>query len=270
MFQHVLGRRAGQTRTTCPVFQNKDIGEMDMIRIVVADDEQRSADALARLIEKEFAGEEINYRITIFTDSRELSKKLEEGEGYDIYCLDIEMPGMDGMTLAKQIRERDRQSYLLFITSHLEYAVEGYELSAYRFIPKVLLEVKLPEAFKNIKGELRERKNRPFYLIQNNLRCEKVPLDEILYLYKNGKNVVFVTEKGTNQDRASLGEVYERLDQESFIYIDRGYLVNIRHVMKVKNNEMYLRDGSSLYISRSHVQEVKARISEYWQKAGND
>lgn len=241
-----------------------------MIKILVADDEHRSAKLLERLIEKEFSEEKIDYKVTIFTDSGKLSEKLEEGETYDIYCLDIEMPRIDGMTLARQIRERDRQSYLLFITSHLEYAVDGYELNAYRFIPKSMLEEKMPAALRGIKGELRERKNRPFYLIRNNLRCEKVPLDEIIYMYKDGKNVVFVTKKGTSQDRASLGEVYERLDSEAFIYIDRGYLVNIRHVMKVKNNEVYLRDGSSLYISRSHVQEVKARISQYWQREGND
>lgn len=237
-----------------------------MIRIAVVDDEKNIIEQLCSHIEEHFNAHELEKEIFSFTDPIALISEIEMGELFDIYMLDIEMPGVDGMTLADKIREKDRKAYLLFITSHVEYAVEGYERNAYRFIPKSLLSEKLPQALENICEELKGREDHRAYLIQNSLRCERIPFNSILYLYKQGKNVVFITESGSSQDRTTLGEVYQALDSESFIYIDRGYLVNIRHVMKVKNNEVYLRDGTTLYISRSHVQEVKARISAYWKK----
>lgn len=237
-----------------------------MIRIAIVDDEQLISQQLEAQVEEYFPGDKMEKEVFIFTDPVEFYSKVEQGERFEIYLLDIEMPGIGGMELADKIREKDRSGYLLFITSHVEYAVEGYERNAYRFIPKSLLAEKLPLALLNIVEELEEREDQRAYLIQNSLRCERIPFHSILYLFKQGKNVVFVTESGTSQDRTTLSEVYQVLDEESFIYIDRGYLVNIRHVMKVKNHEVYLRDGTTLYISRSHVQEVKSKISAYWKK----
>ena len=64
--------------------------------------------------------------------------------------------------------------------------------------------------------------------------------------------------------RKSLQQVYEELDAEEFLYIDRGCIVNLIHVMKVKDSMAVLKNGVSLPISRSHLQEVKKRINDYW------
>lgn len=238
--------------------------DIHMIRIAVVDDEPRMLERLNRKITEDMGQEGVHFVTALFEDPRELLDELERGEKFQVFLLDIEMPGMDGMDLAARIREREKNAYLLFITSHVEYAVEGYELNAYRFIPKLLLEEKLLPALDGIREAFQEAERQRTYTIQNSLRCEKIPVSSILYLYKDGKNVVFVTEHGLTQERTTLGDVYERLGEEDFLFIDRGYLVNIRHVMKVKNNEVFLRDGTTLYISRSHVQEVKRKISAFW------
>lgn len=64
--------------------------------------------------------------------------------------------------------------------------------------------------------------------------------------------------------RKSLGQVYEELGAEEFIYIDRGCIVNMIHIMQVKDGMVILKNGVSLPISRSHLQEVKERINMYW------
>ena len=64
--------------------------------------------------------------------------------------------------------------------------------------------------------------------------------------------------------RKSLQQVYEELAAEEFIFIDRGCIVNIIHVMQVKEGTVVLKNGTALPISRSHLQEVKAQINAYW------
>ena len=64
--------------------------------------------------------------------------------------------------------------------------------------------------------------------------------------------------------RKSLQQVYAELNAEEFIYIDRGCIVNIIHIMQIKDGMAFLKNGMSLPISRAHLQEVKAQINNYW------
>ena len=103
-----------------------------------------------------------------------------------------------------------------------------------------------------------------FYIIDTYMRQEKLYYKSILYVYKDGKNSVFVTTGGVSKVRKALGKVYEELGQDSFIIVDRSYLVNFAHVMKVVKNEIILRNGESITVSRPHIQEVKKEISNFW------
>ncbi len=64
--------------------------------------------------------------------------------------------------------------------------------------------------------------------------------------------------------RRSLQQVYEELGAEEFLYIDRGCIVNMIHIMQVKDGQAVLKNGVSLPVSRSHLQGVKEQINAYW------
>lgn len=81
---------------------------------------------------------------------------------------------------------------------------------------------------------------------------------------REGKNVCFITTQGVSLERTSLQQVMERLDAEEFIYIDRGMIVNLIHVMQVKDGFAVLGNGTRLPISRSHLQDVKRTLNTYW------
>ena len=93
---------------------------------------------------------------------------------------------------------------------------------------------------------------------------EKIPCREILYIQREGKNASIVSEHGISTVRKSLQQVFEELSAEEFIYIDRGCIVNIIHIMQIKEGMAVLKNGVSLPVSRSHLQEVKERINTYW------
>ena len=95
---------------------------------------------------------------------------------------------------------------------------------------------------------------------------EKLAYSEIFYLRKEGKNVVFVHRSGETGIRASLSSLEEQLASDGFIMADRGYLVNIRHVMRMKNHDLYMRNGNIVTVSRERFKSVKQAIVDFWER----
>ena len=102
------------------------------------------------------------------------------------------------------------------------------------------------------------------YTIQTNSRLEKIPYRDIYYIERDGKNASITASGGISKVRKSLQQVFEELDAEEFIYIDRGCIVNLIHVMQIKNGTAVLKNETALPISRAHLQEVKEQMNRYW------
>ncbi len=235
-----------------------------MLRIAICDDDSATVQSNRNLTEDCLkqcgsAGE-----IAAYTHSDNLLYDItEDGFFFDLILLDIEMPGSTGMELAGKIRPFLPNVKIIFITSHVEYAIDAFELSIFRYVPKHDIARRLPGAICDAIWliELEEGK---FYTIQTNSRLEKIPYKEILFIERDGKNASITTAGGAAKARKSLQQVYEELGAEEFIFIDRGCIVNMIHVTQVKEGMAVLKNGAALPISRSHLQEVKARINAYW------
>ena len=179
--------------------------------------------------------------------------------------LDIEMPGNTGMEIAEKIKPHLPNVKIIFITSHIEYAIDAFELSIFRYVPKNDINKRLFSAIQDA-IKLIELEDGKAYTIQTNSRLEKIPYKDIYYIERDGKNASISAVGGVSKVRKSLQQVYENLNAEEFIYIDRGYIVNIIHIMQIKNGMAVLKNGVSLPISRTHLQEVKAQVTNYWGK----
>lgn len=235
-----------------------------MVRLAICDDEEKMVslhlDRIRRILEKN--------RIACETETYTRSENLlyditEDGFYYDILLLDIEMPGITGMELAEKIRPHLPDVRIIFITSHMEYAIDAYELSIFRYVPKNDLEKRLPSAVLDA-VRLAELEEGRVYTIRTNSRLERIPYKSIYYIERDGKNAAIVTAAGVSKVRRTLAQIHEELDAEEFIYIDRGCIVNLIYIAQVKGNTAVLKDGSVLPVSRSHLQSVKEEINRYW------
>lgn len=235
-----------------------------MLRIAICDDDNSAVAAHKKvaetcLMQSSSAGEIVGYT----TSGNLLYDITEDGFFFDLILLDIEMPGNTGMDIAEKIKPYLPNVKIIFITSHIEYAIDAFELSIFRYVPKDDIDKRLfcaiQDAIKLI--ELEDGKS---YTIQTNSRFEKIPYKEIYYIERDGKNASISTVGGVSKVRKSLQQVYEELNAEEFIYIDRGCIVNMIHIMQIKNGMAVLKNSVSLPISRTHLQEVKAQINNYW------
>ncbi len=235
-----------------------------MLRIAVCDDEKTLAEENKAVLETALAELGVTAEITLYTDSRNLLYDITEDDfHYDLLLSDIEMPGISGMELAERIKPFLPDIRIIFITSHIEYAIDAFELSIFRYVPKSDIEKRLPSAIKDAVSLINLEADKS-YTIQVKGRFEKIPFKDILYIERDGKNAAINTADGVSKVRKSLQAVFEELDSEEFIFIDRGYIVNIIHIMQIKNSTAILKNGTALPISRSHLQMVKEQINSYW------
>lgn len=235
-----------------------------MLRIAVCDDEISMAEGNKAILETALKELGVAAEITTYTDSTNLLYDISEDNfHYDLLLSDIEMPEISGMELAERIKPFLPEIRIIFITSHIEYAIDAFELSIFRYVPKADIEKRLSAAIKDAVSLINLEADKS-YTIQAKGRFEKIPLKDILFIERDGKNAAINTSDGVSKVRKSLQAVFDELASEEFIFIDRGYIVNLIHIMQIKNSTAVLKDGTVLPISRSHLQTVKEQINSYW------
>lgn len=248
-----------------------------MIRVGICDDEKVLLEELNQFVQACYARNQIFAQIDTFMNGQQLLYEVEDGGRFDLVLLDIEMPQMGGMELAGHIKRMLPDVLVIFITSHMEYVLDAYELSIFRYIPKADLKDRLRHALLDaaamIQVQLRES-----YVIQNKNRLERVPLKNLLYITHEGKNAVLVTDIADHEDggfvrfhvRKTLQQVYEELDGSAFLFIDRGCIVNLSCIMNIQDNLCTLKDGTQLVVSQSRLHALKARLLEFWKRNMQD
>ncbi len=236
-----------------------------MVRIAICDDEKEAVMLHEEIIRDSLQSCGIGYEITTYTcSSNLLSDITEDGFFYDLILLDIEMPEVTGMELSKKIQPFLPNIKVIFITSHIEYAIDAFELAIFRYVPKNDLENRLKTAVADA-AKLIELEAGKEYIIQAAGRMEKIPYRDIFHIRRDGgKNSEIYSNAGVSKVRKSLQQVFEELAAPEFIFIDRGCIVNIIQIMKVAEGMAFLKNGEALPISRSHLQEVKQEINRFW------
>lgn len=208
---------------------------MAVIKIAICDDEEKAVALHEQIVKDGLQACSIGYEITTYTQSSNLLYDItDDGFFYDLILLDIEMPGISGMEIPQQIKAFLPNVRIIFVTSHTEYAIDAFELSIFRYVPKNNLEVKLATAVTDA-AKLIELEAGQEYTIQTAKRMEKIPYKNIYYIQRDGKNASIVSCSGTSKVRKSLQQVFDELNTPEFIFIDRGYIVNIIQIMKISD-----------------------------------
>lgn len=235
-----------------------------MVKIAICDDEKTAVALHEKIVRDCLQACGIGYEITSYAQSRNLLYDItDDGFFYDLILLDIEMPGISGMEIPQQIKGFLPNVKVIFVTSHTEYAIDAFELSIFRYVPKSNLQAKLAAAVEDA-AKLIELQTGREYRIQTANRMEKIPYKDIYYVQREGKNASIVSCAGTSKVRKSLQQVFAELDAPEFIFIDRGFIVNIIQIMKISDGMAVLKNGEQLPISRSHLQQVKQQLNRFW------
>lgn len=223
-----------------------------MLRIGICDDTAGARDSLRLLCLKHFRVEEPAF--FEFSGGEGAVRWLHSHPGtIDLLFLDIEMPGMDGMAAARQIRAFDQEVMLCFVTGYADYVYDGYEVGAVGYLVKPVDPARLSALLERAEERLEQRRPRT-YTLQSGGTLYRVPLREILYAASDRRQVTLVTRQGNHTFYGKLDGVAEELGP-GFVRIHQRYLVNAAAVTTLEG-EHVLVGGERLPISRGLRREA--------------
>ncbi len=230
------------------------------MRIAVCDDEEKFRNQARDMVDK-LAGS-LDVVVDAYSDGNQLLAAFDK-KPYDVLFLDIEMPAMDGITLAKKLRERSDSIYIVFLTGHVEYALEGYEVNALRYLTKPVQEEKLREVLRFVMDQSTSKKQ---LMIKEDGEELLLNIADIVYFEAQNQYVMIYTTEGEHLVRYNIGDFEEQLKADGFFRVHRGYLVSLAKVKKLVKSEVIMdgEDGEvSVPVSRSNVKPLKEALYAY-------
>ena len=225
-------------------------------RIAICDDENADIVYVETLVRKWAAKQNLSVRTESFASAESFLFAYEDQKDFDILLLDIEMDGMDGVTMAKRIREQNESVQIVFITGYSDYISEGYEVAALHYLMKPVREEKLFSVLDRAVQKV-QRNERMLYLDVSG-EMVRIPLYEIRYL-EVLRNYVTVHAKQDYTVKKTLGEMEKELD-ERFFKAGRSYLINLKLVRRVTKTEVHLADGTVIPLPRGQYEAINRAI----------
>lgn len=233
--------------------------------IALCDDEPVHRQYLAAAVNAwaHAAGHEL--QTETFASAEAFLFRYAEDKSFDILLLDIEMEGMDGIRLAKKIRQENEQIQILFITGYEEYLAEGYEVGAIHYLLKPLNEEKFNEVMDRAVSRLRKTERSLLFTVDG--ESFRIPVADILFAEAFGHTVSVITRQGSFELRDSLSRTSQRLGN-GFIHCHRSCIVNLRAIVRVTRENAVLDDGTCIPLSRRMYQDVNRAFISYYRRQG--
>ena len=232
--------------------------------ILCADDERPALEDLARLLR----GSELVGEVEAVDGPAEALSALAR-RPYDALFLDVRMPGMDGVELARVIGRFATPPAVVFVSAYETAAVDAFELGALDYLVKPVSRRRLDEALARVAATRTQRTPSqadevvPVPTARGGTRL--IPRSSILYVQAYGDYVRIVSDEGRFLLRDALADVEERWAPFGFARVHRGYLANMRRAIEVRRREngtavLVLEDGSEVPIARRQVGELRRRL----------
>lgn len=227
-----------------------------MIKIAICEDEKEQQDLLKTHINQIFKDLPINYSLYTFNSGEELLKNYPKD--IDVFLIDIQLNEINGMDTARKIRETDNKAEIIFITSLIEYAIEGYEVRAYRYLIKPVKYDDLKTHILNCIKEI-DIKNKHIIIKEQGNRI-KLDISEITYIEVQKENITIHTLNKTYETKGTMNNIEKEINCSRFYRCHKSFLVNLEHIKSIKQYIAVLENSEEVPISRYRFKDTKDRF----------
>jgi DNA-binding LytR/AlgR family response regulator len=231
-----------------------------MINVCIVEDELEQADLLKSYINKYGASSGKQFSITHLPDGIDL---VDEYKGqYDIILLDIQMKHLDGMAAAEKIRQMDSDVIIIFITSTVQYAVQGYAVDALGYVLKPVPYTQFEKLFDKATTRVTAKKEHVYIKVSVDDKQLKLDCDTVHYIESQRNNVIIHCDGADYTTAGPLKKFEEMLASHGFSKCHNAYVVNLSFVEAVQKEEVILTTGEALPISRAKKKDFMAALTE--------
>ena len=199
----------------------------------------------------------------VFFSAEELKWYITKNDAkFDLFILDIEMKEVSGIDFAKNLREKDMDTLIVFMTSHSKYVFEVFDAITFDFIEKPLTFEKMKNMLEKAKKYLGMAQKRFVFSYRKN--SYSIAFSNINYLEKAGRKVwIHTTDDKKYQSNMTLEEIVSQLDAEMFGLLNRSLIVNISKIEGFIGENVIIQGGKMLYVSRDYKKELKKKHLDY-------
>jgi len=226
-----------------------------MYNILICDDEKEYLEILTSHVREYMDKHYIECDITATVDPVSIS---HSNIVFDLAFLDVQMDGIDGISLAKELRSRNSKLALFFVTNYEEYQDDAMDLQAFRFFEKPFDEKRLysglDKAMEYIDGAYVD-----VFLYGDGIQ-QRVLVDDIMYITRNNRKVVMVTQSEDYTTKESFDDWCNKLPQLFFYPVHKSFLINLHYVEKYSYSEVYLTNGTRIPIAP----RKRALFHKFW------
>lgn len=227
------------------------------MKIAICDDDKDELFGILSILADYQIQRNIDFTYKPFENSIELASDAPH-ERYDLYLLDVLMPGLNGMELAKEIRSYDKSANIIFLTSSPEFAVESYTVKASNYLMKPIQKERLFEALDDIMRARSEDKDSCLVL-KSTLGVHKVRPSEIVYVEALNRKVIYYLKNNMQITCADkFASVCDQLLQHpESLLAHRSFLVNMNYIRSIDATDMYLANDKRIPLAQRRVTEIK-------------
>lgn len=227
-----------------------------MLEIAVCDDDIIVTGKVEKLLEKIGQKYNVQMSIEVFWDGDELVESIKSGERFDIIYLDIEMKRMNGLDAANEIRKIDRESLLIYITSHESYMPVTFDYRPFQFIVKPIQIDKFEQCF--VKAHQEILRNDSYFQFKYNKTNHRILAQNIMYFESNKRVISIIAQDTIMKFYGKLDGVENALrgSKLNFLRIHQSYLVNFKYIEEIAYDRVKLIDGQVLYISEDRRKKI--------------
>lgn len=238
------------------------------MRVAICDDDEREIEHLSELITEYQLSRGGDLECHFFQNSIDFLCDVKGGE-YDLILLDAVMPGVSGIKAAQELREKDSNVKIIFISSSPEFAVESYSVDAYHYLLKPVAADALFPLLDRAGKELSVQEEQGLVL-KNREGVVRLPFADIEFVEVINKKVSFhLTDGVIREMTAALADLEgELLTRQEFIKTHRSYIVNLGCVQSVDANCAMTKSGHSIPVSRQRRNQVQNAYMDFLGRSG--
>lgn len=236
-----------------------------MICIHICDDSSYDIEHIQNELYLYMKVNNISFDIKAFLNPELLIYELQDNKIADIYILDVSMPYKNGFELAEEIRKFSKDAIIIFLTSMEHQASQGYKVKAFRYIAKINIHNDFQDAIKLAVDEI-EANRTNILTVHHYNDYWRIPHKDIISVTKILRQLQIETVSyGTLTDNHGIKELFNILNNKSFLFIDRSCFINIDYIKQICGNTIKMENGQSLPISRRSLQYFKQELMKRWE-----
>lgn len=230
-----------------------------MLTVAVCDDDLIFASRIETILLEISQSRFLEMSVEVYSDGYELWRDISMGKTFELLYLDIEMIHLNGIDVAKRIREINQDLVIIYISNYDNYLIDLFEVEPFRFIKKPVDENLFISYFQKAYEKI--IREDAYFEYKFNKALHKVLLKNIIYFESSGRTINIYCKDGDGKFYGKLNAIENELSNGKvpFLRIHQSYLVNFNYIQEINFSRIVLVNKTQLQISEERQKTIRAK-----------